>query len=148
MEAPLLPHFTWTPESRQPCPYVPTNGLRGTGGLLSVPASKLPPIPLPWSKLWPRARGGLGTPVQLLKCAPGGRTLANPAPAWMPGLSKAVALHLQYGAWAAAGCKVGTHRVTSPSRASLPIPTQHPMACCGRGSSFLMAIEQGRHLGC
>lgn len=51
MEAPLLPHFTWNPESRQPCPYVPTDGLGGTGGLLSVPASKLPPTPLPWSNL-------------------------------------------------------------------------------------------------
>lgn len=51
MEAPLLLHFTWTPESHQPCPYVPTNRLGATGGLLSVPASKLPPTPPPRSKL-------------------------------------------------------------------------------------------------
>lgn len=45
METPLLPHFTWTPESHQPCPYVPINRLGATGGPLSVPASKLPPTP-------------------------------------------------------------------------------------------------------
>lgn len=44
METPLLPHFAWTPESRQPCPYVPTNGWGAlVACCLSLPLSYLPP---------------------------------------------------------------------------------------------------------
>lgn len=86
----------------------------------------------------------------LLKCAPGGRTLANPAPAWMPSLRvKGSPLHLKCGVH---GLQQGARQThlqdhTFPSRAPLPIPTA-PHGLLWKGLIFLHVIAQGRHLGC